>query len=75
MTSTTQRLLDEALRLPPAEREILAGKLFDSLADEIPDAEAAWSVEIERRISELDSGAVAPIAWPEARRIIFDGHG
>jgi putative addiction module component (TIGR02574 family) len=75
MTSKTKKLLDQALRLPPAEREALAGQLFDSLEKEDPGAEAAWQVEIERRIAELDQGIVKPIPWAEARRLIFgDGN-
>ena len=71
MSSKTKKLLDEALRLPPAERETLAGQLFDSLEADDPDAESAWQAEIERRIAELDQGKVKPIPWAEARRLIF----
>jgi putative addiction module component (TIGR02574 family) len=71
MTSKAKKLLDEALRLSPAEREALAGRLFDSLETDDPDAEAAWQAEIERRITELDQGKVKPIPWAEARRTIF----
>ena len=71
MTSETKKLLDEALRLPPAEREALAGRLFDSLETEDPDAETVWQEEIKRRVAELDQGTVKPIPWAEARRMIF----
>jgi putative addiction module component (TIGR02574 family) len=71
MISKAKKLLDEALQLPPAEREALAGQLFDSLETDDPDAEAAWQAEIERRISELDQGKVKPIPWTEARQMIF----
>ena len=60
------------MRLPPAEREALAGQLFDSLETNDPDAEVAWQAEIERRIAELDQGRVKPIPWTEARRMIFE---
>jgi putative addiction module component (TIGR02574 family) len=71
MTSKAKKLLDEALELAPAEREALAGQLFDSLDPDDPDAEAAWQAEIERRITEMDQGQVKPIPWAEARRMIF----
>lgn len=71
MTSKTKKLLDEALQLPPAEREALAGQLFDSLETDDPNAEAAWQAEIERRIIELDQGQVKPIPWTYARQMIF----
>jgi putative addiction module component (TIGR02574 family) len=71
MTSKAKKLLDEALELSPAEREALAGQLFDSLETDDPDAEAAWQGEIEKRITEMDQGKVKPIPWAEARRMIF----
>jgi len=32
------------------------------------DAEAAWAIEVNRRVAELDSGAVKTIPWAEVRR-------
>jgi putative addiction module component (TIGR02574 family) len=69
MKSKTKKLLKEALQLEPAEREALAGKLFDSLEPADQDAEAAWRAEIERR---LDQGRVRSIPWAKARRMIFE---
>ncbi len=71
MTSKAKKLLDEALGLSPAEREALAGRLFDSLETDDSDAETAWQTEIERRIAELDQGQVKPIPWADAKRMIF----
>jgi putative addiction module component (TIGR02574 family) len=71
MSSKAKKLLNEALRLPPAEREALAGELFDSLETDDPDAEVAWQAEIARRIAELDQGKVKQFPWAEARRLIF----
>lgn len=73
MRSQTKKLSDEALQLASAEREALAGKLFDSLEPEDPEAEAAWEKEIERRIAELDRGGVRPVPWSDARGMIFGG--
>ena len=51
-------LLMRALDLPPEARAALAGSLLESLDSVVDaDAEAAWSVEIERRIREIDAGA------------------
>ena len=44
--------------------------LLDEEVDE--GAEAAWAEEIAKRIHELDSGAVTPIPWSEARRRILE---
>jgi putative addiction module component (TIGR02574 family) len=71
MNSNTKKLLDEALRLNPTEREALAGELLNSLETADPDAETAWEAEIERRIAELDQGKAKTISWTEARRMIF----
>lgn len=71
MTSTTKKLLEDALRLPAEEREALAGRLFESLDVDDPEAEVAWQKEIEARITELDEGKVKPVPWSEARRMIF----
>jgi hypothetical protein len=64
-------ILEEALKLPTEARAAIAASLIFSLEEPVdPDAEAAWAVEIERRIHELDSGVVRPMSWPEARRVI-----
>jgi putative addiction module component (TIGR02574 family) len=71
MTSKAKKLLDAAMGLAPAEREALAGRLFDSLETEDPDAEIAWQTEIEKRLQELDQGLVKPIPWAQAQKTIF----
>jgi putative addiction module component (TIGR02574 family) len=69
MTPDPAKLLEEALKLSPEARAALAASLLESLDQEADEgAEAAWAAEIARRVHELDSGAVTPIPWPEARR-------
>ena len=66
-------LLKEALKLLPEARAALAGSLLDSLDQEVDEnAEAAWHAEIDRRLTEIDSGIVQMIPWSEARRRISD---
>jgi hypothetical protein len=36
-------------------------------ADEIEDIEAAWAAEIEKRITEVESGVAETVNWEEAR--------
>ena len=68
MKQDPNNLLEEALKLPLEARAALAGALLDSLDQEVDeDAEAAWQAEIDRRLRDLDSGAVKPIPWSEAR--------
>jgi len=71
MARETSEILKKALALPPAARAALADSLLNSLDEEIDeDAEEQWNLEIARRIKELDTGKVKPIAWAEARRRI-----
>ena len=57
------------MALPSEARAALVGSLLDSLDTEVDeDAEAAWAAEVNRRVAELDSGAVKTIPWAEVRR-------
>jgi putative addiction module component (TIGR02574 family) len=72
-SADAQQLFEQALKLPGLQREVLAEKLFASLHDEPvdPEWEAAWRVEIERRIAELDSGAAKLIPWEEVKKKLW----
>jgi putative addiction module component (TIGR02574 family) len=62
-------ILKKALALPSEERAALAASLLDSLdTDGDEDGEAAWAIEVDRRVTELDGGAVKTIGWAEVRR-------
>jgi putative addiction module component (TIGR02574 family) len=66
MSPDAQRLLEEARKLPPDEREWLAEFLL--IKDEsvsAADAESAWGDEIKRRLDEIDSGSVKMIPGEE----------
>ena len=72
MTKEAEEVLRDALQLSPESRAAVAGRLIESLDVEVDeDSEAEWSVEIARRLSELDSGSVRTIPWEEARRQIL----
>lgn len=74
MTAETEKLIEEALKLPPEARAAIAGSLLDSLDEEVDeDAEAAWRQEISRRLSELAAGSVSLVDWSEARQRILRG--
>jgi len=55
----------EALKLTSAERAALAQLLLASL-DEGTEIEEAWAAEAERRIADVESGAVQVIPISEA---------
>ena len=66
-------ILKEALALPAKDRATLAETLLASLDGHVDeDSEVAWATEIERRISELDSGTLSTVPWPEVRRRLFE---
>jgi putative addiction module component (TIGR02574 family) len=63
------KILKDALALPAKARAALACSLLESLDTEVDeDAEAAWATELNRRVAELDTGAVKTIPWAEIRR-------
>ena len=69
MSRKAEKVLEEALTLSPPERADLAASLLDSLDEQEDEGvEQAWAREIERRIQEVESGAVKMIPWSEARR-------
>jgi putative addiction module component (TIGR02574 family) len=57
--AASKKLWAEAMELSPADRLQLAHDLLSSVDDEAdPDAEAAWTTEIERRAREVLEGTV-----------------
>lgn len=68
MTSLREKLFKEALQLDESDRAALAGMLIDSIDRDVEEGvEAAWLVEIERRIVELDAGIAETIPWDVVR--------
>jgi putative addiction module component (TIGR02574 family) len=67
-----QELYREATDLPERDRAELAGMLIESL-DGTPDenVEAAWAQEVERRVREIETGAVKTIPWEQVRAELF----
>ena len=73
MAATPKQLYDRAMSLNDDQRAELIGMLLESL--EIGDedgVEAAWLEEIERRVAELDSGAVESVPWTKVRSRVFE---
>jgi putative addiction module component (TIGR02574 family) len=62
---TTNKFIEEALRLPVEERALIADALLRSL--NVPDAsvDAKWTEVAKRRLEELRSGRVKPISSDE----------
>jgi putative addiction module component (TIGR02574 family) len=70
MRRDAAEILKEALELPIEGRVALTDSLLESLdTEEVDDgAESAWQRAVERRVAELDSGAVSPLPWADVRR-------
>ncbi len=72
-----REILNEALKLSPEERELLAHALYESIESEQTPAEReawvdAWSKEIAKRIEDIDSGRVKGVPADEAMASIRD---
>lgn len=65
MDTELEKVEAEALKLRPGERAALAQRLLASL-EEDNEIEEAWAQEVERRIAEVESGAVQLIPIEEA---------
>ena len=75
MPLTLDQITEEAIKLPPESRALLADKLVQSLESEEPDEiQQLWSAEAIRRRDEIRSGQVKPIPGDqvieEARRLV-----
>jgi len=72
MGTPARKLFEEAMQLDPTERAALTGLLIESL-EPVTDAgvEEAWLAEIERRMSELDSGSVKTVSWDDLRARLY----
>lgn len=74
MLTLVEELSERARALSPDDRALLAERLLESLHDEAEsEAEAAWDLEIARRVEQLASGSSRLISaedvHAEARRI------
>jgi len=56
---SSAEVLEDARRLPPGDFDWLPGELFQSGdGSSAAEIDVAWKIEVERRVAEIDSGAV-----------------
>lgn len=68
MATPASKVFEEALALTPEQRLELAAELLASVDGEPPEVwEAAWRAELDERMAQVESGAVRPVPWVEAR--------
>ena len=71
--SSADELRERALQLPADERLALATELLDSVeGPEDPEWAAAWAVELDRHVKELESGAAKSIPWEQVKARILE---
>jgi putative addiction module component (TIGR02574 family) len=71
---TKQSVITEALKLPQADRLELAEALYESLDGPTdPEIDAAWAIEIQRRITSIDAGEGKMIPWEQVRQQMAKG--
>lgn len=64
-------IINEALKLSEGDRLDVAQRLIESLeGPPDPDADQAWSAEIQRRLKSIDEGSACLVPWPKARQTI-----
>ncbi|CAN5916334.1 hypothetical protein BH23PLA1_BH23PLA1_25800 [soil metagenome] len=61
MSENARKLLGDALRLPPAERAMLAEQLMSSLDASDAPIDPAWLQELDRRWAAFEAGEVEAI--------------
>jgi putative addiction module component (TIGR02574 family) len=58
----------QARSLTPEQRLDLAAELLASVDGEPPETwESTWRAELDERMVEMETGAVRPVPWAEAR--------
>ena len=71
MTTEPAELLRDALSLPPEARAALVDSLLESLDVRVDDDSCdAWKAEINRRLRQIDNGAVQLIPWDDVQRAL-----
>ena len=70
--AAAEKILNNALKQPETDRARIAEALIASL--DVPadrEIERAWQAEIDRRLREIDSGAVQCVPWEEVRDRLY----
>lgn len=60
-----ESVLDELLKLTPAQRLLVADRLIESVPP--PPLGPEWEAEIARRVAEIESGTAQLVPWEQVR--------
>jgi putative addiction module component (TIGR02574 family) len=76
MSRTFEEVRNEALALTPEQRGSLAEDLWDSnRTPEEQEIDRAWTIEVERRVAEIDAGIGTLIAADDVIRELRAKYG
>jgi putative addiction module component (TIGR02574 family) len=73
MKPVVEDVVRQALKLDEQDRAEVAARMLDSLEPADPEAERVWLAELERRATELESGAVQGVPWEDLRERLMRG--
>ena len=69
MPPTVEEVVAQVELLSRAERTLVLDRPRQSLAQDMePEIDAAWQLEIDRRLQAIDRGEMRSIPWDEARQ-------
>lgn len=60
--------MEETRRWSPEEVGELVGRLTEDLHASVPDVQAAWRAEIDRRVEEIQSGKIQGVPGEEVSK-------
>ena len=68
MDEKLKSILENVLTMPHEQRAFIAGRLIDSLDENIDaDVEMAWQQEIQRRMADASKGKAVFMSWEDAK--------
>ena len=71
LSAEAQQVFEAALRLPDAEREKLADRLYSTVeAAADSEAEEAYEAMIARRVAEIENGTAKLYTWDELQQMM-----
>jgi putative addiction module component (TIGR02574 family) len=70
MSELAEKLIEEALSLPPDERAAVAERLLSSLEPELSLIDQLWAAEAEDRLNAYDHGEIEAIPAEEVFKTV-----
>jgi putative addiction module component (TIGR02574 family) len=68
MPATVEEIVAQVERLSPAERDRLVERLLSAPVAADAAVDAAWKLEVERRVDEAERGEDDALPWEQVRK-------